>query len=186
MPSWPTTRLGISLVVAVLTMITASACGRLAGGVAGTADDPTFDRLAVEFDDNHDAFVDAADRTLTVADANPEMERIAWLVLARCMAEPGESMNCTDTDDGDQALYQALPNVSTVVFQRRDPDRVFFRFNVEDPPVFHLMFAPDEPDPAAYAEGAGFRSHRKLDGGWTILGPIDDQDDYDAQFPGSR
>lgn len=101
------------------------------------------------------------------------------------MAEPGESMACADTDADDQELFQALPNVSTVVFQRKDPTKVFFRLHTEDPPVFHFMYAPDESDPAAYAQAAGFRASRQLDDGWTVLGPIDDQNDYDTQFPGS-
>ena len=170
----------------VLTTVGVASCSRVASDVVGARDGPEFDRLEAAFDENREAFDMAAQRTLDVAAANSEMERITWLVLVRCMAGPDDAMSCVDTDDVDRDLYQALPNVSAVVFQRKDADRVFFRVNVEDPPTYHLMYAPDEPDPSAYAGAAGFRSLRQLDDSWTLLGPISDQAAYDAQFPGSE
>lgn len=79
-------------------------------------------------------------------------------------------------------MHGALPNADVIVRQGKDDGRTFFRFCGDDPPRYTIMHAPSGTDVKAFAEDRGFRSSRALEPGWTLLGPIPDEDREDEQW----
>jgi len=146
-------------------------------------DNRRFDRLQAAFDEDPAVFETAVAPIEGWIAANPAADRISWIYLQWCTSGADQPRTCTDTTAGEQQVLGGLPNPDAIVYQSKDPGRIFFRFDVNDPPVYHVMYAPGDTDPAAYAEERGFRSFRVLLNAWTILGPIPDNDRYSDQFP---
>ncbi|MGW5614502.1 hypothetical protein [Streptomyces sp. NPDC003877] len=181
------------ILVATLLVVTA---GYLAWRVAvlmGLAayfgaglDEQRFNRLQQEYDRREDAFARADARMRELIAQHPRAERIDWSGYRTCVREPGRpSAICATTPPRDQKVYDALWGVSVILYQSKDQGRTFYRFYHEDPPRYTIMRAPEDTAAEAeeYADAHGFRSTRTLGPGWTILGPIDDIDREEKQFP---
>jgi hypothetical protein len=144
-------------------------------------DDRRFDRLEADFDRDRAAFVAAGSRMRELVAAHPDAVRIGWSLMLICdreQARPADA--CERTGAADQAAFRALPNVDVVVHQAKDDGKVFLRFYGNDPPRYTIMSAPGDTD----ADDRGFRSHRALESGWTMLGPIPDEDRESEQWAG--
>lgn len=145
-------------------------------------DNRRFDELQAAIGENPTSFEAAVARMEDLVEANPAADRIAWILRLSCVTVPGEPEECTDTSIEDQQRFGALPAPSTIVYQAKDGQRIFIRFHMNDPPMYYLMYAPDDTNPGAFAESRGFRSHRELNDGWSILGPISDGQSYKNQW----
>ena len=141
-------------------------------------DKKRFDRLESEFDGSQAAFAQADARMRELVAAHPQATRISWTLALTCAGTA-----CEPATAEDKATYEALPGVDVIVYQSKDSGRTFYRFFMEDPPRYTIMHAPDDTDPAAWAEEHGFRSSRPLTPGWVILGPIPDVDRENEQWP---
>lgn len=145
-------------------------------------DNRRFDQLEAAFEEDLASFEAAVARMEDLVGANPAADRVTWTLKDSCVTMPGGTPECTDTGTDDQQRFAALPNPSAIVYQAKDGQRIFIRFHMNDPPMYHLMYALDDTNPRAFAESREFRSHRKLNDGWTILGPISDGQRYEDQW----
>lgn len=141
-----------------------------------------FDELQARMNASRQAFTTAASRMGELRSAHDDATKIAWTLMLSCVTDAGEGEACNRTTPSDRTVYARLPNVDVVVYQRKDGDRIFFRFYGDDPPVYHLMYAAGDPGPEKYAGDHGFRAARVLGGGWTLLGPIEDDARERAQW----
>ncbi|MEV4254260.1 hypothetical protein AB0J52_13995 [Spirillospora sp. NPDC049652] len=144
--------------------------------VNGRFDARRFDKLEKRFDDTRAAFVKAEARMRELAAARPHAEQVVWSGTLVCTREGGRPLlgDCKPTSPADRATFAALPSADRIVYQVKDPGRVFFRFYGEDPPRYTIMRAAEGTNLKAYAKERGFRTRRALEPGWTILGPISD------------
>ncbi len=141
-------------------------------------DKKRFDRLESEFDGSQAAFAQADARMRELVAAHPRATRISWTWASICVGSVCEPVTAQD-----KAIYLALPAADKILYQSKDAGRTFFKFFNQDPPRYTIMHAPDDTDPAAWAEERGFRSSRSLTPGWVILGPIPDLDRENDQWP---
>lgn len=141
------------------------------------------DRIERAFEGDREAFEAAVARMQEFVADHPDAEQIGWTGHFLCLTTLEAGYACEDGEAADLELIRRVPGIDGVVYQVKDGDRVYFRFNLNHPPVYHLMFAPDDPDPESFADDRGFRAHRELSDGWTLLGPIEDRDQEDAQWP---
>jgi hypothetical protein len=144
-----------------------------------------FDRLEADFARDRTTFEAAAARMRTLAAAHPGAERIGWSLTLVCVRETGRADVCEPTSAADRATFSGLPNADVVVRQAKDDGLTFFRFFGNDPPRYTIVLASSHTDVNRFADQRGFRSSRTLAPGWTVLGPIPDQDQEAAQWPGS-
>jgi hypothetical protein len=151
--------------------------------INGGFDNRRFDKLETEFDRRQAAFTKAEARMRELVAAHPQAERIGWTLMSICVGDPRQAGACEPTTPDDRATFAALPPYAyLIVHQAKDPGRTFFRFYHDDPPVYTIMYAPDGTDVEAYAEDRGFRTSRALKPGWTLLGPIPDEDRENEQW----
>jgi hypothetical protein len=148
-------------------------------------DDRRFDELETEFERDHAAFLAAEKRMRELVAAHPDAARIGWSLSLICVRDPNPTTDdaCDETGTADQALFEALPDVDVVVHQGKDDGLLFFRFFANDPPDYTIMLSSRDVDPLAFANDRGFRAARELEPGWAILGPIEDIDRADEQWP---
>jgi hypothetical protein len=156
--------------------------GSLAVHFGSGFDHRRFDKLETEFGHTRAAFSAADARMQELVAAHPQAEQIVWTEAWICVRDAGRADACQRTTPDDQAKFVALPGAGRIVHQAKDQERTFFCFYGEDPPRYTIMHVRDGTDVDAFAEDRGFRSHRALEPGWTILGPIPDLDREDEQW----
>jgi hypothetical protein len=145
-------------------------------------DDRRFDKLQNEFDRGQAAFTKAEARMRELVATHPQAQRIGWSLMLICVREVGQANACEPTNPDDRKTFAALAGAEVIVHQAKDDGRTFFRFYLNDPPRYTIMYAPDGTDVEAYAQDRGFRSSRPLKPGWAILGPIPDEDRENEQW----
>jgi len=147
-------------------------------------DNKEFDKIQAAFNQNPDAFADVVDYVEQVNAAHPGSQRLVWTNAWMCITDAAGNEVCNDVSAADTAAREPLPPfVTRIVYYAKDPDRVFFVFNAPEPPVIYVMYAPGDDNPGDFANERGFRSHRELTEGWTLLGDINDEDAAEEQFP---
>ena len=177
----------IALLVAIVLILGrwAAAFFALGAQFGWGYDQRQFDDLEAAFERDPSVFAAVDAQMREYVDEHPDAVRISWSGERFCAYEPGENpvtAECEPADKSDQAAYEALPAASSVVSQAKDPGRIFFTFNQNDPPMYRIMRASEDFDVEAYADERGFRATRELTPGWTILGPISDEDLEDQQW----
>lgn len=153
----------------VVVAIVASVLSALRG-----MDDKRFDEIETGFEEHRTAFEAAVDRMAGWAAERPDAVRIGWTQSLVCVTDTGRAKQCTDTSMQERAAFRQLAGATRAVWQAKDDGRVFFAFNVQNPPIQYLMFDPDDRDPRAYAAAQGFRWGRSIGDGWSLLGEIPD------------
>ncbi|WP_028046015.1 hypothetical protein [Cellulomonas sp. URHE0023] len=173
------------LVVAVLIGRAALALYALDANLGGGVDESRFDALEAGFDHDPGAFDAAAARMQELVAAHPEATRVGWsLALVGVSSSAGDDV-FEDAGAADQALFAGLPHEAyVVVHQAKDPDRTFFRFFHDPGPSYTVMYAPEDADPQRFADDRGFDGYRSLGPGWTLLGPIPDDQRESEQWLG--
>ena len=150
---------------------------------APQVDNRRLDQLQAGFAADRPAFTAAVARMDELRSASSDVVKVAWSLNSTCVTGDLVGEVCTATTPHDRALLAALHGVSVVIYQLEDDDRVFFREYGNDLPAYHLMYAPPgDPAPGQYARTHGFVGSRSLGGGWTVLGPIEDEARDDAQW----
>ena len=142
-----------------------------------------FDSIQASFEADRAGFEAVADEMSEKAAANPDARAIVWTWSWVCVVDSGGGEECTEATAEDQRLYESLPNAHRVLYLAKDPGRVYIGFNLEDPPIIHVMYDAAGGDAGAFAAERGFRSYRVLDDDWVVLGPIEDDAQYREQFP---
>lgn len=170
---------GASLAILVAV---AAGCSILSPGSG--QDKRRFDDVEAAFDADPSAFTAAAAHLDELRTENPGAQEVSWGLGVTYVADADGRDIWGDATPAEAQLFDPLPGTTNTVFAyAKDPGRVFFSFNHEDPPMVYLMYAPDDSDPGAFAAERGFRSSRVIGDGWTLLGEIDDRDRRMEQFP---
>ena len=100
------------------------------------------------------------------------------------MTDAAGEERCADTDEAQRSAFERLSGASTVVRQPQEGGRVFFVFDVENPPVSYVVHDPEARDAEAYAGAQGFDWGRELDDGWSTLGHISDVEQQSSMWVG--
>ncbi len=173
---WASVVVGLGALVLVLAAVVATA-------VRG-ADDERLDEIDRAFGEHRNAFEAAVDRIDRIAADHPDALRIGWSLALVCVTDATGAEQCTDTSEEQRAAFRELSGASTVIRQSKDGGRVFFVFDVEDPPITYLLHDPDGRDPRAYAQAQGFGWGRQIDGRWSVLGHIKDVQEHSSMWVG--
>jgi hypothetical protein len=156
-------------------------------GLPRQEDDARFDELQAAFTAEPAVFEAAVDVMAALVADEPTAARIGYSLSLVCVLPEGKTRasveaDCRETDAAEEAVFRALPNTNGIVYQAKDGERHIFRFSLDQPPSYHIMCAPGDNDPGAFADDRGFRSSRFLGAGWSLLGPIPDLEDRNAQW----
>lgn len=138
--------------------------------------DDRFDEIEAGFGEHQAAFEAAVDRMAGWAAEHPDAVRIGWTQSLVCVTDAGSGAQCTDTSSQERAAFRQLTRATRAVWQAKDDGRVFFAFNVQNPPIQYLMYDPHDRDPRAFADAHGFRWGRMIGDGWSLLGDIPDDE----------
>ncbi|MBO0921984.1 hypothetical protein J1G42_14250 [Cellulomonas sp. zg-ZUI222] len=165
----------VLVVVALATAVAYLAFDALEANLGSGVDERRLDALETGFEHDPAAFERAAARMQELVAEHPGAAEIAWTLALVCARSSTGDDVCEDAGAADRALFARLPrNAYLVEHQAKDPGRTFFRFFLEDPPTYTVMYAPGDADPQRFADDRGFRAHRALEPGWTLLGPVPD------------
>ncbi|MEL6982515.1 MAG: hypothetical protein AAFO29_08830 [Actinomycetota bacterium] len=151
----------------------------LAGCAGGGRDDGEFDLIHADFEEDPDAFLAAVENMAAVRAEHPTAELISYTRNRVCVLEPDFDdpildRDCRETTMGEQRVITEVPRTDGLVLLAADGDRFMFRYGIQEPPVYTLMFVPGDEQTQDFTQAAGFRSARPIEQSWTILGPIED------------
>lgn len=160
--------------------LTLTACGSFDPNAS--FDNRSFDRLEVSFDESAVEFDAAAELMRDQLADVPDIEWASWSFTRWCVTRLNQPQECRDVSPEEEAVFNPLPNPAVIRYQAKDGDRIFFRFNVNDPPQYHVMHQGERLEQSDFVADRGFRSSRELGDGWTILGPIPEEEDFFEQW----